>query len=86
MNISLWTGDRSVGQPEEFRRKDGKGKPPGAGGVVNFRGEKRKNQTNESTTDPEAGVFKKSKGSEAKLGYLGHVLMDNRNGFLVQTF
>ena len=39
-----------------------------------------------STTDPEARLFKKSKGSEAKLGYLGHVLMENRNGLLVQTF
>src|ERR1700704_4910286 len=68
-----------------FRRKDGKGKPPGAGGEVDFHGEKRKNQTHEST-DPDARLFKKSKGSEAKLGYLGHVLMENRNGLLVQTF
>ena len=36
--------------------------------------------------DPDARLFKKSKGSEAKLGYLGHVLMENRNGLLVQTF
>jgi hypothetical protein len=53
---------------------------------VDFHGEKRKNQTHESTTDPEARLFKKSKGSEAKLGYLGHVLMENRNGLLVETF
>jgi len=46
----------------------------------------RTNQTHESTTDPDAGLFKKSKGGEAKLGYLGHVLMENRNGLLVQTF
>src|SRR5258705_11696625 len=37
-------------------------------------------------SDPEARLFKKSKGSEAKLSYLGHVLMENRNGLLVQTF
>ncbi len=78
--IEAWAGQKS------FRRKDGKGNPPGAGGAVDFQGEKRKNQTHESTTDPDARLFKKSKGSEAKLGYLGHVWMENRNGFLVQTF
>ncbi len=53
---------------------------------VDFHKEKRTNQTHESTMDPDARLFKKSKGSEAKLGYLGHVLMENRNGLLVQTF
>jgi transposase len=78
--IEAWAGQKS------FRRKDGKGKPPGAGGEVDFHGEKRKNLTHRSTTDPDARLFRKSKGSEAKLGYLGHVLMENRNGLLVQTF
>ena len=78
--IEAWASHKS------FRPKDGTRKPPGAGGDVDFRGEKRKNQTHESTTDPEARLFKKSKRSEAKLGYLGHVLMENRNGLLVQTF
>ena len=78
--IEAWASQKS------FRRKDGKGKPPGPGGEVDFHKEKRKNQTHESTTDPDARLFKKSKGSEAKLGYLGHVLMENRNGLLVQTF
>src|SRR4030088_3336187 len=61
------------------KRKDGKGNPPGVGGDVDFHGEKRKNETHESTTDPDARLFQKSKGSEAKLSYLGHVLMENRN-------
>ena len=78
--IEAWASHKS------FRRKDGKGKPPEAGGDVDFHGEKRKNETHESTTDPDARLFKKSKGSEAKLSYLGHVLMENRNGLLVQTF
>jgi transposase len=78
--IEAWASQKS------FRRKDGKGNPPGAGGEVDFHGEKRKNQTHKSTTDPDARLFKKSKGSEAKLSYLGHVLMENRNGLLVQTF
>jgi transposase len=59
--IEAWASQKS------FRRKDGKGKPPGEGGEVDFHGEKRKNQTHESTTDPEARLFKKSTGSEARL-------------------
>ena len=78
--IEAWASQKS------FRRKDGKDKPPEAGGDVDFRGEKRKNETHASTTDCDARLFKKSKGSEAKLSYLGHVLMENRNGLLVQTF
>jgi transposase len=78
--IEAWASHKS------FRRKDGKGNPPEAGGDVNFHGEKRKNETHESTTDPDARLFRKSKGSEAKLSYLGHVMMENRNGLLVQTF
>jgi hypothetical protein len=78
--IEAWASHKS------FRRKDGQGKPPEAGGDVDFHGEKRKNETHASTTDPDARLFKKSKGSEAKLSYLGHVLMENRNGLLVQTF
>ena len=78
--IEAWASQKS------FRRKDGKGKPPEAGGDVDFHGEKRKNQTHRSTTDPDARLFRKSKGSEAKLSYLGHVLMENRNGLLVETF
>ena len=68
--IEAWASQKS------FRRKDGKGNPPGAGGEVDFHGEKRKNQTHGSTTDPDARLFKKSKGSEAKLSYLGHVVME----------
>src|ERR1700684_3938549 len=77
--IEAWASQKS------FRRKDGQGKRAGPGGGGGFHGEKRKNQTHESTTDPDARLFKKSKGSEARLGYLGHVLMENRNGLLVQT-
>jgi transposase len=78
--IEAWASQKS------FRRKDGRGNPPEAGGDVDFHGEKRKNETHASTTDPDARLFKKSKGGEAKLSYLGHVLMENRNGLLVQTF
>ncbi len=76
--LEAWAGQKS------FRRKDGKG-GPGGQREANFHGEKRRNDTHQSTTDPEARLYRKSKGSEAKLSYLGHVLMENRNGLLVQT-
>ena len=50
---------------------------------VDFHGEKRTNETHESTTDPEARLYRKGKGKEAKLSYMGHVLMENRNGMVV---
>jgi hypothetical protein len=78
--IEAWTSHKS------FRPKDGTGKSAGAGGEVDFKGEKRKNQTHESTTDPDARLYTKSRRSEAKLSYMGHVLMENRNGLLLQTF
>src|SRR5207245_2250363 len=53
--------------------------------VFSKHGEPRRNETHQSTTDPEARLYKKSKGSEAKLSYLGHALMENRNGLLVKT-
>ncbi len=76
--LEAWAGQKS------FRRNDGKGGPSG-GREANFHGEKRRNDTHQSTTDPEARLYRKSKGSEAKLSYLGQVLMENRNGLLVQT-
>jgi hypothetical protein len=78
--IEAWASHKS------FRRKDGTGKPPAAGGDVDFKGEKRKNQTHQSTTDPDARMWTKSRGSEAKLSYMGHVMMENRNGLLVEAF
>jgi transposase len=77
--IEAWASHKS------FRRKDGPGNQPDASDEVDFHGEKRSNQTHQSTTDPDARLYRKSKGSEAKLSYLGHVLMENRHGLLVQT-
>jgi len=80
--IEAWASQKS------FQPKTGSdGQPPEGGGnpEVNFRGEKRSNDTHQSTTDPEARLYKKAKGQEAKLGYLGHRLMENRNGLAVDT-
>jgi IS5 family transposase len=51
--------------------------------MVDFRGEKRSNETHESTTDPEASLARKSRGTAAKLSFSAHSLMENRNGLLV---
>jgi transposase len=72
--IEAWAGQKS------FSRKD-KDKH-GEGGGGDFRGEQRRNQTHTSSTDPEARLYKKSAGQEAKLSYLGHTLVENRNGLI----
>lgn len=72
---------------KSYRPKDEDG-PPGGGGRnpdVDFHGEKRRRDTHESKTDKDAFLFKKSKGSESKLAYLGHLLMENRHGLVVDA-
>ncbi len=61
--------------------------PPPAGGNTerNFRGETRSNETHASTTDPDARLYRKSQGQSARLCYMGHVLMENRNGLVVDS-
>jgi len=70
---------------KSFRPKDEAEPPSGTPGEADFHGQRRSNETHQSTTDPDARLYKKSKGAEAKLSYLGHVLMENRNGLLVRT-
>ena len=80
--IEAWASQKS------FKRKiDGTGSSPEDPGnpTVNFHGEKRSNETHQSTTDPEARLYKKTRGSESKLAYLGHLLMENRNGLAVSS-
>jgi hypothetical protein len=73
---------------KSFRRKDEKPPlPPDDPGnpTVNFRGEKRSNDTHESKTDPEARLARKGEGKEAKLSYSGNLLVENRNGLIVDA-
>lgn len=80
--IEAWASMKS------FKAKDGSGKPPEGGGrnaTVDFKGEERKNDTHASTTDPEARLFKKSKGDKSRLCFMGHALMENRNGLAVDV-
>ena len=53
--------------------------------TVNFHGERRRNDTHQSTPDPEAMLHRQGKGKEAKLAYLGHVLLDNRQGLVANV-
>lgn len=79
--IEAWASMKS------FRRKDGSDEPPGPGrnGERDFHKDKRSNETHVSTTDPDARLFRKSGGQESKLAYLGHALMENRNGLIVDA-
>ncbi len=80
--IEAWASMKS------FVRKDGSG-PPAAGGGRNaerdFHGQKRKNDTHSSTTDPDARLFRKGAGKEAKLCHMGHLMMENRNALIVDA-
>jgi transposase len=75
--IEAWAGQKS------FRKKDEPTDPPE--GPKSFHGENRTNQTHQSTTDPDARLFRKGLGKEAKLSFMGHALIDNRHGLAVAT-
>jgi transposase len=83
--LEAWAGQKS------FRRLDDNHEPPAAGSgegsnpTINFHGEKRSNQTHCSTTDPDAMLARKSRGTGAVLAYRGHLLTENRNGLVVST-
>ncbi len=73
--IEAWASQKS------FQRKDGTDDRDGG----NFRGESRTNETHRSTTDPEARLYRKSRGHESRLAYLGHLLIENRHGLIVNA-
>jgi len=80
--IEAWAGQKS------FRWKEGSDQAPTddpGNPTVNFHGEKRSNQTHQSTTDPDARLARKSGGHEAKLAYLGNAMTENRDGLVVDT-
>lgn len=79
--IEAWASQKS------FQRKDRPAPPPDDPGnpTIDFHGEKRSNETHQSTTDPDARLARKSGGHESKLSYCGNVLIENRNGIVVDT-
>ena len=81
--IQAWAGHKS------FKKKEGTNPAPPpdddpSNPTINFRGEKRRNDTHQSTTDPESRLYRKG-GKESHLSYLGHVLMENRNGLVIDA-
>ena len=80
--IEAWASQKS------FQRKDRRQPPPSddrGNPTVNFHGEQRRNDTHESSTDPDARLARKSNSHESRLAYCGNVLIENRNGLVVDT-
>ena len=80
--IEAWASMKS------FKPRDSSGEPPAGGGrnaETDFHGQKRSNETHASTTDPDARLYRKGSGKEAKLCFMGHGLMENRHGLLVDA-
>jgi len=77
--IEAWASMKSI------RPKDGGDEKPGPGRNAerDFHGEKRSNRTHASTTDPDAKLYRKSDGQPSRIAFMGHVLMENRNGLVV---
>ena len=84
--IEAWASMKSF-KPKDEGTDGPPADPPSSGrnGEVDFHGETRSNATHASTTDPDARLYRKGRGREAKLSYLGHVLMENRNGLVVEA-
>jgi len=82
--IEAWASMKSV------KPRDGSDEPPAEGGggrnaEADFHGQKRSNETHASTTDPDARLYRKGQGKEAKLCFMGHGLMENRHGLLIDA-
>ena len=83
--LDAWASIKSFKPKDSDDRPDPSGDNQGRNPTVDFRGQKRTNDTHASATDPDARLYKKSKGQPAKLCYMGHALMENRNGLVVDT-
>jgi transposase len=84
--VEAWAGQKSFQRKD--RDDDPLNPPPpdhSSNPTINWHREKRSNETHESLTDAMARLYKKTRGAEAKLGYLGHVLTENRNGLVVDV-
>jgi len=82
--IEAWASMKSF-KPKEPPEGGGKSAGGGSNVPADFKGEKRSNETHRSTTDPDARLYRKGPGMEAKLCFIGHALMENRSGLIVDT-
>jgi transposase len=78
--LEAWASQKSFRPRDQDPPPDGGGNP-----TVSFHGQRRSNATHQSTTDPDARLYKKASGQPARLGYLGHVLMEHRSGLIVHA-
>jgi transposase len=83
--IEAWASMKSFNPKEPPANGGGDGGSGGRNAPADFRGEKRSNQTHCSTTDPDARLYRKGPGMEAKLCFIGHGLMENRSGLIVDA-
>ena len=83
--IEAWASQKSFKKKNEVASVPGRDTDDPGNPTVDFHGERRTNDTHQSTTDPEARLMKKGSGKEAKLTFMGHVTMDNRHGLVVTT-
>jgi transposase len=83
--LEAWAGQKSFRRIDDEQPPAASGEEGGSNPTVNFHGEKRRNDTHFSTTDPDAMQARKSRGSAAMLAYRGHLLTENRNGLVVST-
>jgi transposase len=83
--IEAWASMKSVRPREGSGPQDPPSSSGGRNTPADFHGEKRSNATHASTTDPDARLYRKGPGMEAKLAYMGHALMENRSGLFVDA-
>src|SRR5258705_5034509 len=78
--LEAWASQKSFQPRDQDPPANGGGNP-----TVDFHGQRRTHATHQSTTDPDARLYKKARGREARLGYFGHRLMEDRAGLIVKT-
>jgi len=78
--LRAWASHKSFQPRDQDPPSEGGGNP-----TRDFHGQRRRNDTHQSTTDPDARLYRKARGREAHLGYLGHVLMEHRSGLIVNA-
>src|SRR5262250_2424382 len=82
--VEAWASMKSF-KPKDPPEGGGNSEGGGRNAPADFKGEKRRNETHRSTTDPDARLYRKGPGMEAKLCFIGHALMENRSGLIVDT-
>lgn len=83
--VEAWASQKSFQRKADAGNQDGGQSGGGRDPEIDFKGEVRCNDTHASTTDPEARLYRKGKGKEAKLSYMAHALMENRHGLIIDA-